>query len=125
MKQNPRAVSGARGSEVDPAGRRSDPKSSTPSAQPLDPVGKNTAWAGPEERALRLRMHKARDRAQARAVRTKHSRARAAYWLAAQFAGDWVFQRAPIEDLEEVVKGLTWAFLLAGLFERLEDPDEQ
>ncbi|MEP7129643.1 MAG: hypothetical protein ABI770_00790 [Sphingomicrobium sp.] len=44
--------------------------------------------------------------------------------MAAQFASDWVFQRAPIDELQEVIKGLTWLGLFAGLVERLEASDE-
>lgn len=91
--------------------------------QHLTPIDVFAPWAGAEERGLRLRIHKARDVAQARAARSKHGRARTAYWLAAQFAGDWVFTRAPTDALEEVIKGITWLFLFAGLIERLEAPD--
>jgi hypothetical protein len=79
--------------------------------------------AGLEGRALRVRIHRARDAVQARALRSKHGRARTAYWLAAQFASDWVFQPAPADELNEVIKGVTWLFLFAGLIERIEAPD--
>lgn len=81
-------------------------------------------WAGEEERALRVRIHRARDVAQSRAVRSKHERARTIYWFAAQLAGDWVFTRAPNDDLNEVLVALTHFFLAAGVVERLEAPDE-
>ena len=92
----------------------------TPVHEPLDAVGVFAPWAAPDERALRLRIHRARDAAQARAIRSKHEGAQAVYWLAAQFAGRWVFQRASADQLQEVIKGVTWQFLFAGLLERME-----
>ncbi len=91
--------------------------------QPIDPVGVFAPWAGEEEKALRVRIHKARDVAQARASRSKHGRARTFYWLAAQMASDWVFSRAPNEDLADVLASLSRLFLVAGSVERLEAPD--
>jgi muconolactone delta-isomerase len=89
----------------------------------LDPIATFTPWAGPEERALRVRIHKARDAAQARAARSKHGRARTLWWVAAQLASDWVFHRAPVDDLQEIISGLGRLFLVAGMIERLEAPD--
>lgn len=106
------------GSESDP----STPK--TPKPQRLDPVDVFAPWAGEEERALRIRIHRARDVATARAGRSQHGRARTLYWLAAQLASDWVFTRAPITDLSEILAALTRLFLTAGMIERLEAPDE-
>lgn len=91
--------------------------------QTMTAVDAFAPWAAGEERALRLRIHKARDVAQSRGSRSRHGRARTIYWIAAQYAGDWVFQRAPTEDLEEVIKGVSWLFLFAGLVERSEAPD--
>jgi hypothetical protein len=99
--------------------QEASPKSADAQLHPVDVFG-----AGLEGRALRVRIHRARDVAQSRAGRSKHGRARAAYWLAAQFCGDWVFQRASADDLQEVIKGISWLFLFAGLIERLEAPDE-
>ena len=81
-------------------------------------------WAGDDERALRVRVHRARDIAQARACRSKHGRARSVYWIAAQMAGDWVFARAPNDDLQCILETLSRLFLAAGAIERLEAPDE-
>lgn len=81
-------------------------------------------WAGPEERALRVRIHRARDVAQARASRSKHGRAKQVYWIAAQMAGDWVFCRTEIDLLKDVLASLARLFLVAGSIERLETPDE-
>lgn len=120
--RNPRGQAGA----SDQLARRS--QASTPEKPdhqpPLDAVSVFAPWAGPEERQLRVRIHKARDVAQARAGRSRHGRARSIYWIASQFSSDWVFQRAALDDLEEVINGLTWLFLFAGLVERLEAPDE-
>src|SRR4051794_39680073 len=93
--------------------------------QSLTAVDIFAPWSGADERALRLRIHRARDIAQARAGRSKHTRARAVYWIAAQLAGDWVFARAPNESLEGVLEALSRLFLVAGTLERLEVPDEQ
>jgi hypothetical protein len=73
---------------------------------------------------LRLRIHRARDTATARAARTQHRRARSLYWIAAQLASDWVFTRASTEVLEGVLQALTYTFLSAGTIERVETPDE-
>lgn len=121
MRQEPRAGAPVvHGSEQREATLNSDT-----GQRPLDGVDLFAPWAGEEERALRVRIHRARDTAQARAGRSKHGRARTVYWLATQFAGDWVFQRAPIGDLAEVIKGLTWLFLYASLIERIEAPDAE
>jgi hypothetical protein len=92
--------------------------------QPSSAIDVFAPWAGAEERASRVRIHRARDVAQARATRSKHNRARSVYWLAAQFASDWVFARASNDALNEILAGLSRLFLVAGLIERLEAPDE-
>lgn len=92
-------------------------------APPPTPVDVFAPWAGEEERALRMRIHRARDLAQARATRSEHEQARSAYWLAAELAGEWVFKRASNEALWDVLKGLTWLFLFAGMIIRLDAPD--
>ena len=103
-------------------------KRSAPENQPIDPelhaVDIYAPWCASFERQLRIRVHRARDIAQARACRSKHGRARSLYWMAAQMAGDWVFRRAPNEDLEEILAALSRLFLVAGATERLEAPDE-
>jgi len=91
--------------------------------QPIDAVAVFAPWCDDAERALRVRIHKARDAAQARAIRSKHGRARTLYWVAAQMAGDWVFCRAPNEDLNDILAALSRLFLVAGSIERLEAPD--
>ncbi len=91
--------------------------------EPFDPISAFAPWAGPEERALRLRLHKARDIAQSRACRSKHGGARSLYWMAAQMAGDWVFARSAPETLKDVLQALCRLFEVAGAFERLEARD--
>lgn len=103
----------------------SDTEASTPKAADTQShaVDIFAPWAGEDERALRIRIHHARDLAQARACRSKHGRARTAYWIACQLGGDWVFQRASVDQLQEIIKGLTWLFLFASLIERVEASD--
>jgi len=108
-----------------PGSRRAEPSTDGPAlSELLDPITVFAPWAGPEERALRVRIHRARDRAQARAGRSKHGRARTLYWLSAQLAGDWVFSRASADDLNDILAALSRLFLVAGAIERLEEPDE-
>ena len=112
------------GASVSPG---SDNESSTPNpraSQPaLTPIDVFAPWAGEAERALRLRLHKARDVAQARAARSKYATARSLYWIAAQTASGWVFARAPNDELEDILKALSWLFLAVGILERREAPD--
>ena len=77
------------------------------------------------ERALRLRIYKARDVASASASRSKHSRARAQFMWAADLAHDTVFAPASIENLKEIIRVITRAFLNARLIEELGAPDEE
>jgi hypothetical protein len=77
-----------------------------------------------EDRALRIRLHRARDTATARATYCKHSKARVIYWLAADLASDWVFRRGvPLADLQEVHATLVRMFMAACSIERLVAPD--
>lgn len=90
----------------------------------LTPVDVFAPWAGDEERALRLRIHRARDAAQARAARSKNGKAREVYWVAGLFAGDWVFRRVEeLGDLERVLRGLSQLFMAADNIFQLEGPD--
>jgi hypothetical protein len=78
-----------------------------------------------EDRELRLRLHKARDIATARATRCKHGSARVVYWLAADIASAWVFRRGvALADMQEVRATLARLFMAATSIERLEAPDE-
>ena len=90
---------------------------------PLDAVSVFAPWCDETERGLRIRIHRARDSATARATRCKHGEARAIYWLAAQMASARVFARMPAESLKETIDNLSRLFLVAGWIERTEAPD--
>ena len=90
---------------------------------PLDPVAVFAPWAAGEERALRVRIHKARDKATALAMRSEHRNARHLYWLAVEVAGSRVFARVTEDELRETLKAVSWAFLLAGWIEARDAPD--
>jgi hypothetical protein len=90
----------------------------------LAPVEIFAPWAGPEEQGLHERLRRARDVALVRARRSPQTLARTLFWVAAQLASDWVYRRTPVDDLNEVLAGLTRLFLTAGMIERLEDLDE-
>ena len=106
-----------------PRGASGKPSNSLIAEPRLSAVDVFAPWAGAEERALRVRIHRARDVAQVRAARSAHGHARALYCVAAQLAGAWVFCRAPDDDLNEILAGLSRLFLVAGMIERLERPD--
>ena len=82
-------------------------------------------WCGEVERGLRVRIHRARDTATARATRCKHSNARAIYWLAAQMASERVFARMAPDDLRDTINHLARLFLIAGGIEQSEAPDAE
>ena len=90
-----------------------------------DAVGVFAPWCSEAERALRIRIHRARDIATARATRCKHGDARMIYWLAAQMASACVFVQIPAEGLKETIDNLARLFLVAGWIERAEAPDAQ
>jgi hypothetical protein len=92
--------------------------------EPHDPIKHFCPGAGEEERAHRIALHRARDIAQARALRSKHWQARNLYWEAAELSAKWVFRPASIDDLQEIRRALGWMFLSAGVIQRLEAPDE-
>ena len=91
--------------------------------KPLDAISVFAPWAGPEDRPLRLRLHKAQTCALAKLTRCNHRRARLMYGLASELAGDWVFLRAAPEELSDVLAAITRLFLSAGWVERTEAPD--
>jgi hypothetical protein len=91
----------------------------------LDAVAVFAPWAADDERALRLRIHRARDTATAKATRCKHGNARQLLWLAAQLAAERVFARMPNEELKETIENLARLFLVAGWIERSEAPDAE
>lgn len=92
--------------------------------QPLCPVDIFARCESEGERPLRVRIHRARDRLVARATHSTHWRARSIYWWAADLATDWVFARASIDQLEDILAALSRTFLTAQMIERLEAPDE-
>lgn len=121
MQQEPRKEAlGVHGSE------HSEPTRNPPEPQrQLDPIDVFAPWATEDEKGLLRRIQRAQAAAQARAARSKHGRARTLYWWASQFAADWTFQRAPVDELQDVIASLSRTFLVAGAVERLEAPDGQ
>jgi hypothetical protein len=109
---------------VDPASRPREPNSSDLGVQPFDAISVFAPWCGDDERALRIRIHRARDAATARATRSKHGGARALFWQAAQIASARVFARISEAELRETIDNLARLFLAAGWIERTERPDE-
>jgi len=92
--------------------------------QKLTPVDVFAPWAGAEERALRLRIHKAQTIAAARAASERNGRARALYYEAGSLAHGWVFRRVEdIGDLERILWALNQLFLAAGHIAVVEGPD--
>ncbi len=125
MKQEPRAI-GARAPDVH-GSERSEPTQNVPVTQPLhaDAVATFAPWSDANERTLRIRIHRARDSATARATRCKHGNARQIYWLAALLASERVFARMPDADLRDTIANLARLFLVAGWIERTEAPDAE
>jgi hypothetical protein len=126
MKSESRRPGEGTGSVVH-CGEQREPRPHHPRAQdaPLDAVGVFAPWAGADERALRIRIHRARDSATARATRCKHGDARTIYWIAAQLASARVFARMPNEELKETIDNLARLFLVAGWIERTDSPDAE
>ena len=126
MKSESRRPGEGTGSGVH-CGEQREPKLHQRSAQdgPIDAVGVFAPWAGADERALRVRIHRARDSATARATRCKHGEARTLYWIAAQMASARVFARMPNEELTDTIDNLARLFLVAGWLERTEAPDAE
>lgn len=117
------------GCVVGPANRAAEPSREMSGVEadcavPADAVALFAPWANDTERALRLRIHKARDIATARASRSTHRRARLIYSVASELASEWVFRRANMEDLEQVLRALSQSFLAAGNIQTVEAPDE-
>lgn len=121
MNENRRPM-GA-GSVVPLARGPSEPSETLSATQRLDAIDLFCPGASDDERALRRRIQRAQGAAATSAARSQHSRARALYWWTAQFAADWTFQRAEIDELKDIIAGLARAFLVAGMIERLEAPD--
>ena len=91
----------------------------------MDAISVFAPWSGEAERALRIRIHRARDSATARATRCKHGDARSLFWIAAQLASARVFARMPDEELMETIDNLARLFLVAAWIERTDAPDAE
>jgi hypothetical protein len=109
-------------------GERAEPTENTRDAQrvgrPVDVVGLFAPWAGPEERAFRLRIHKAQTIAAKRATFERNSRARVLYYEAASLALGWAYRRVEnISDLERILWALCQLFMAASHIARVEGPD--
>lgn len=119
------------GPGVQLVGERSEPTLNQQIAQcndcspVMEAISVFAPWCGEAERALRVRIHRARDTATARATRCKHGDARMIYWLAAQLAAARVFARMPDGDLKETIDNLARLFLVAGWIERTDAPDAE
>jgi hypothetical protein len=89
------------------------------------PVEVFAPWAGPEERALRLRIHKAQTIAAKRAsFIERNARARNLYYDASSLALAWVFRRVDdIGDLERILWALNQMFMAASHIAIVEGPD--
>ena len=91
---------------------------------PLTAVDVFAPWAGEEERALRLRIHKAQTIAARRAAAERNGRAQALYFQAAGLALAWVFRRVEdIGDLERILWALNQLFMAADHIAVVEGPD--
>ena len=89
-----------------------------------DAVALYVPGAGPEERTLRLRIHRARDFACARAGRSSHPYARAVYQLIEDIASDLVFTRSNEGKLFGTINVLALLIRAANAFEELEPAGE-
>jgi len=95
------------------------------SAEPqLTPVDVFAPWARDDERALRLRLHRAQTIALRRAAQEGNGTARTLYYEAAALAARWVFQR--VEDnqaLERILCALNQLFMACSHIVIVEGPD--
>jgi hypothetical protein len=93
--------------------------------QSLDPISALMPWATPEEKPLRLRLHRAGATAVARATRSRHGKARVIFWLAADICRERTFARLDIADLQESIEMIARLFVVANFIERAETEDER
>lgn len=123
--RNPHAEGAGASNRLAALGER--PTRKTPEIQrtPADAIALFVPGADETERALRVRIHRARDAATARATHSKHGGARSLFWQAAQLAAMRVFAPLSSEDLKETVDNLARLFLVAGWIERTEAPDAE
>jgi hypothetical protein len=90
----------------------------------IDPIAMYAPGASEAEGELRRRIHRAQGAAHARACDFRSLDAGHLSHIASGIASVWVFKRdARRDDLEEVVKILTWLFLAGAALERLEAAD--
>lgn len=81
--------------------------------------------AGAEERALRARIHVARDTSSTRSVRVASFDSKRIYSVATSIAGEWVLKRcATKEQLVDVLEIITALFKAAQAYERLQASPE-
>jgi len=122
--RNPRVTAGASNR---PATEEefSEPKTAASQTTLANSVSTFAPWCDETELGLRIRVHRARDSATARATRCKHAGARDLYWLAAQLASERVFARMSNEELKETIDNLARLFLTAGWIERADTRDAE
>jgi len=89
----------------------------------IDSVAALMPWSGPEDRPLRMRLHRAGIVAVARATRSKYGNARQIFWLAAQMAQARTFARVDVDHLQDGIAAVSYLFLAANIIERTELTD--
>lgn len=93
--------------------------------QPIVPDIHFAPWAGERERAFRLRIREAQTIALKRGSFVKQRRARELYYIAAEIAAAWQFQRVDdVEVLERVLWALSAIFMAASHIRVIEPADE-
>jgi len=74
---------------------------------------------------LRRRLHKARDMAGRRAWQLDQTAsARHLYHFADEAAGIWVYAPSTVDELNEILRGITHLFRAASIFNRLDRSDD-
>lgn len=92
---------------------------------PIDLVAHRAPWSGPEELALRRRVHRAGTIAQAQATTERNGTARELLWVLAMTAARWTFRRVDdLAVLERILRGLNQMFLAADNIRQEEGPDD-
>lgn len=128
MERNRHPATGS-GSSVQLGGERTEPTPKRQIAQrndcqpAMDAISVFAPWSGPEDRPLRMRLHRAGTAAVARATRSKHGNARQVFWLAAQMAQARTFARVDVDHLQDGIAAVSYLFLAANIIERTELPD--
>ena len=92
---------------------------------PIDLVAHRAPWAGPDELALRRRLHRAGTIAQAQATREKNSTARELLWVLAMTAARWTFRRVDnLAVLERILRACNQMFMAADNIRQEEGADD-